>query len=87
MPEAVGEGRLDALLGIIAGILGGVVFTVIYPAYHTSFLHGKTIGAPTLTDIFGLEGLTKAIAGIVIGIIFISLAFLIDKIEKKYIKD
>ncbi|WP_456384363.1 YeeE/YedE thiosulfate transporter family protein [Persephonella sp.] len=85
MPEAVGEGRMDALLGIISGVIGGIIFTIYYPVYHSSFLHGKTIGAPTLTDLFGLEGLAKLLTGIAIGMTFVLLAFLIDRLEKKYI--
>ena len=85
MPEAVGEGRMDALLGIISGIIGGVIFTVFYPVYHNSFLHGKTVGKPTLTDLFGVDGFEKMAIGVMIGIGFILLAFLIDGIEKKYV--
>lgn len=87
MPEAVGEGRMDAFLGIVSGIIGGVIFTVLYPFYHTSFLHGETIGKPTLTDLFGFDGIEKMITGVIIGLGFVILAFLIDGIEKKYISD
>jgi uncharacterized membrane protein YedE/YeeE len=85
MPEAVGEGRMDALLGIISGVIGGIIFTMYYPVYHSSFLHGKTIGTPTLTDLFDLEGLSKLLVAMAIGMTFILLAFLIDKLERKYI--
>ncbi|WP_457625236.1 YeeE/YedE thiosulfate transporter family protein [Persephonella sp.] len=85
MPEAVGEGRMDALLGIISGVIGGIIFTIYYPVYHNSFLHGPTLGAPTLTDLFGLEGLAKTVVGMAIGMSFVLLAFVVDRIERKYI--
>ncbi len=85
MPEAVGEGRMDTLLGIVSGIIGGVIFTIFYPFYHNSFIHGKTIGKPTLTDLFGVNGFEKMIIGVIIGTGFVLFAFLIDGIERKYI--
>ncbi|SNZ06678.1 hypothetical protein SAMN06265182_0760 [Persephonella hydrogeniphila] len=85
MPEAVGEGRMDALIGIVSGVIGGIIFTMYYPVYHTSFLHGSTLGAPTLTDLFGLEGLAKTVVGMAIGMSFVLLAFIVDKLERKYI--
>ncbi|MBK3333358.1 YeeE/YedE family protein [Persephonella atlantica] len=87
MPEAVGEGRMDAFLGIVSGVIGGIIFTVLYPVYHNSFLHGPTFGAPTLTDLMGLEGISKMIVGTAIGGTFVVLAFVIDWLEKKYIKN
>ncbi len=86
MPEAVGEGRMDALFGIIAGIIGGVIFTILYPVYESSFLHGTVIGKPTLGDILGLKGAAKWIFSVIVGGVFIWLAFLIDKLEKKYLQ-
>jgi len=85
MPEAVGEGRMDALFGIIAGIIGGVVFTIIFPVYESSFLHGAVIGKPTLSDLLGLKGTAKWLFSVSVGIIFIILAFVLDKVEKKYL--
>ena len=86
MPEAVGEGRIDALFGIIAGIIGGVIFTMIFPIYENSFLHGTVIGKPVLADLLGLHGAAKWIFSVVVGGIFIFLAFLLDKVEKKYLQ-
>jgi uncharacterized membrane protein YedE/YeeE len=87
MPEAVGEGRIDALFGIIAGIIGGVVFTMIYPVYEASFLHGEVIGKQTLADLFGLTGVAKWLFSVFVGGLFIALAFLVDKLEKKYLQN
>ncbi|MDQ7055385.1 MAG: YeeE/YedE thiosulfate transporter family protein [Persephonella sp.] len=87
MPEAVGEGRMDALLGIVSGIIGGIIFTASYPVYHNFFLHGSTFGAPTLTDVFGLNGISKTIADIAIGGTFVIMAFVIDRLERKYTKN
>ncbi len=86
MPEAVGEGRIDAFFGIIAGIVGGIIFTMIFPIYESSFLHGTVVGKPTLSDLFGLQGTAKWLFSVFVGIIFIALAFLIDKLEKKYLQ-
>ena len=86
MPEAVGEGRIDALFGIIAGIIGGVIFTMIFPIYENSFLHGAVIGKPVLADLFGLSGTAKWLFSVVVGGVFIGLAFLVDKLEKKYLQ-
>ncbi len=85
MPEAVGEGRIDALFGIIAGIVGGIIFTMIFPFYEASFLHGTVLGKPTLPDLLGLKGTVKWIFSVFVGFIFIGLAFLVDKLEKNYI--
>lgn len=47
---SVSEGRVDALVGVIGGMVGGAAYTYLYPWIKT--LIGPDLGKPQLIDFF-----------------------------------
>jgi len=80
MMVSLGEGSLDAAVGLVGGLLGGLVYTLVLP------LIGGFLG-PDLGTI-SLNSLTKDVPGLFIsllflfGALFIAIAFFVHKIEK-----
>jgi len=79
---SVGEGALDALIGLFGGLFGGWVFTLLLP-YFSQFL-GPNLGNISLNSLMG-SGLTFYVLTAILGIMFIAISFWLNKIEK--IKD
>ncbi len=75
---SLGEGSLDALSGIIGGLLGGLVYTVILPSI--SGLLGPNWGKISLNSITGTNPLFFILV-LIIGAIFIGIAFFLHKKE------
>ncbi|QSZ41907.1 YeeE/YedE family protein [Sulfurimonas aquatica] len=48
---SVSEGRVDALVGVLGGMVGGAVFTIAYPFIEK--LIGPDLGKIRLSDLFG----------------------------------
>ena len=51
LPVSLGEGSLDALIGILGGLVAGLVFTIILPFIHG--ILGPDFGDITLKSLFG----------------------------------
>ena len=79
---SLGEGSLDALIGIIGGLFGGWVFTLILP--FLADILGPDLGSISLNSMVGFSWQFYVLT-FIIGIIFIAVAFWLNKIEK--IKD
>ena len=77
---SVGEGSVDALFGIVGGLLGGLVFTFILPSI--SGILGPNLGAINLSNAIGGSGVFFFILVIFIGAAFIAAAFFIHKKEE-----
>lgn len=80
MAVSLGEGSLDAFVGIIGGLFGGLIYTLILPLI--SPILGPNLGAVSLNSLVG-SGPLFYILSILIGMLFIGVAFWMDKIEKK----
>ena len=52
---ALGEGRWDALWGIIGMLVGAAVFAEVYPAVKTSILTWGKLGKITLPQVLGVN--------------------------------
>lgn len=80
LPVSLGEGSLDALVGIIGGICAGIVYTYIQPFIQV-FL-GPDLGKHSLHSAYGdsfkYYGLVFAF-----GMMLVAIAFLLNKIERK----
>lgn len=81
MPISVGQGSVDALVGILGGLLGGAVFTVFYEPLS---------GLMTVSSedtLFTLMGSTFSLGYqvlvVVVGIIFILATFVMHKLDVK----
>ncbi len=77
-----GEGSIDALIGIIGGLFGGWIFTLLLPSI--SGILGPDLGKISLASLVG-SSVVFYLLTIIIGAIFIWLAFWMHK--KEDIKD
>ena len=78
---SLGEGALDALVGIIGGLLGGLVFTLTFPGIQG--LLGPNLGKVSLSGLVGGPSVLFFILLFVIAIAFIYFAFWLDQKEGK----
>lgn len=76
MAVSLGEGSLDALIGIIGGLTGGFVFTELYP--HIAGILGPDWGKISLNSLLGNSVLFYLIT-VVFGILLILVAFRLHK--------
>ncbi len=77
---SLGEGSMDALLGIIGGLFGGLLFTVALPSVNG--ILGPDLGSISLNTITAGSGMLFYILVFVIGAIFTGAAFWVHQIEK-----
>jgi uncharacterized protein len=76
---SAGEGSLDAMVGILGGLAGGLVYTVLLPSING--LLGPNIGSFSLfTAVGSSPGLFYSLM-ILCGLAFTSMAFLIHKMD------
>jgi len=80
MAVSLGEGSLDALIGIIGGILGGIVYTMVQPAIQG--IMGPDLSKISLQSIVG-GGSIFYILLFVFGLLLVGIAFWLHKIEMK----
>jgi len=80
MVISLGEGSLDALFGIIGGLLGGLVFTLLLPSIKG--LLGPDLGAISVNSLID-SNLLFYILLIAIGLVFIAAAFWLHRFEKQ----
>ncbi|RIJ47014.1 transporter [Maribellus luteus] len=76
---SLGEGSLDALLGIIGGILAGVVYTLVLPSLQG--ILGPNLGSFSLRTALD-SNLAFYLLVFLIGALFIGVAFVLNKAEK-----
>jgi len=76
---SLGEGSLDALTGIIGGLLGGLVFTLLLPAIHS--ILGPDFGNITLNSLIGNKVLYFLLV-FIFGAGLIIFSFWLHKLEK-----
>jgi uncharacterized protein len=80
MAVSLGEGSMDALTGIIGGLFGGFVFTYLFPSIQ-NFL-GPNLGTISLHSLLSEHKLIYFLLVLIIGGLFIYLAFSLHKLEK-----
>ncbi|HLN75206.1 MAG TPA: YeeE/YedE thiosulfate transporter family protein [Prolixibacteraceae bacterium] len=80
LPISLGQGSMDALIGILGGICGGVAYTVILPFIQNSL--GPDLGKYSLET--AIQGGTLYYSLVMLfGLILVGIAFLLNKIERK----
>jgi uncharacterized membrane protein YedE/YeeE len=77
---SVGEGSIDAMLGVVGGLVGGLVYTLTLPYFHN--LLGPDLGNITLNSLVGDRPLIYFSLVFIIGALFHYLAFWMHKKEK-----
>jgi uncharacterized membrane protein YedE/YeeE len=73
---ALGEGRWDALIGIIGMLIGAAIYAEVYPAIKSTILAWGSYGKITLADILGLN---HWIMIAILTIIYLGLFYLFEK--------
>lgn len=80
LPISLGEGSMDALVGIIGGICGGIVYTLIQPSVQG--ILGPDLGKHSLQGATG-GGLLYYVLVFVFGFALIATAFWLNRLENK----
>jgi uncharacterized membrane protein YedE/YeeE len=81
MAISLGEGSLDAFWGIIGGLLGGLVYTILLPSVQP--ILGPDWGMISLNSLAGSNPTFFYLLVFIIGAVFIVTAFILNKIERK----
>ena len=77
---SLGEGSIDALLGIAGALFGGFVYTLLLPSI--SSILGPDLGSFSLFTLIGQHHLLFYFFDFLIGVAFIWAAFVLNKLEK-----
>ena len=77
---SLGEGSVDALLGITGALAGGFVYTILVPSIQS--ILGPDLGSTSLFTLIGQHKIVFYILDIIIGVAFVWSAFILNKKEK-----
>jgi len=80
LPVSLGEGSVDALIGIAGALAGGFVYTIIVPS--VSSLLGPDLGSISLFTLIGGHKIIFFVLDILLGAGFVWTAFWLNKKEK-----
>jgi len=80
MIVSLGEGSMDAAAGLVGGLLGGWVYTLVLPSI--SGLLGPDLGTFSLYSLTGSTPVIFYLLVLLLGALFIGIAFFVHKIEK-----
>jgi uncharacterized membrane protein YedE/YeeE len=80
LPVSLGEGSLDALIGIIGALAGGFIYTLVVPSVQNVL--GPDLGSNSLYTLIGQHHYIFYIVNIIVGLAFIWTAFWLNKKEK-----
>ena len=79
LPISLGQGSVDAFIGIVGGLFGGLVYTLISPSL--SGILGPDLGVISVNSLIGTNFIFY-IVSIVIAALFVAIAFWLHKKEK-----
>ena len=77
---SLGQGSIDALFGIIGGLVGGFVYTLLLPSIQS--ILGPDLGSFSLFSLLGQHQFLFYLLIILIGAAFVWMAFVLNKKEK-----
>jgi len=77
---SLGEGSIDALLGITGALFGGFIYTVLLPSIQN--ILGPDLGSFSLYTLIGQHHFIFYLVDVLIGVAFIWAAFRLNKLEK-----
>lgn len=77
---SLGQGSVDALFGIIGGLLGGLVYTLVLPSIQG--ILGPNLGVITLHSLTGENPVLFYILLVLLGATFIGAAFWVHQLDK-----
>jgi hypothetical protein len=85
LPISMGEGSIDAFIGILGSLVGGLIFTWLFPIIKP--ILGPNYGAISLNSLTESKPILFTSLLIFISVVFIVLAFFLHQKEKKTIKN
>jgi hypothetical protein len=77
---SLGEGSLDAVWGIIGGVTGGVIFTLVLPVI--SGILGPDFGKISLFGLLGRQDFVFYLIVVAFGLLLVFISFSLNKKEK-----
>jgi uncharacterized protein len=80
LPVSLGEGSVDALMGITGGLAGGVVYTLLLPSFQA--ILGPDLGTFSLFTLTGHNNVLFYFLVLILGSSFVGIAFFVHKLEK-----
>jgi len=80
LPVSLGEGSLDALIGIIGALAGGFIYTLVVPSVQSVL--GPDLGNISLNTLIGQHHFIFYVVDIMLGVAFVWAAFWFNKKEK-----
>lgn len=80
LPISLGQGSIDALIGIVGGISGGIVYTLLHPFIKDML--GPDLGKHSLETALRGGSLYYTMV-VLFGLILVGIAFLLNRIERK----
>ena len=80
MAVSLGEGSLDALVGILGGLLGGLFYTLLLPSIK--IVLGPNLGKLSLYSLMSQHGFVFYLLVVIIGVLLIYFAFYLNKKDK-----
>ena len=81
---SLGEGSVDALVGIVGGLFGGLVYTLVLPSIEG--ILGPDMGKISLFSLLGSMPIIYYLTVVIVGMLIIYAAFYIHISEKSYDK-
>ena len=78
LPISVGQGSIDAMIGAVGGLIGGLIFTLFQPSIASVL--GPNLGSISLNSFTGTN-LTFYLISFIIGAIFIVISFWLNRID------
>ncbi|PIQ25235.1 MAG: transporter [Bacteroidetes bacterium CG18_big_fil_WC_8_21_14_2_50_41_14] len=79
MAISLGEGSLDALIGIVGGLAGGLVYTIWLPLFKS--ILGPNLGSISLNSLLGANQMLFFLVLFIISGIFIGASFWLHKMD------
>ena len=80
LPVSLGEGSLDAFIGIIGALVGGFIYTLVVPSVQSVL--GPDLGNISLNTLIGQHHFIFYVVDIMLGVAFVWAAFWFNKKEK-----
>jgi uncharacterized membrane protein YedE/YeeE len=81
LPVSLGQGSVDALIGILGGLAASVLYTVLSPSIHGTL--GPDLGKIALSTMLDAGPVVYYFIVGIIAVILIAAAFWLQRIEKK----
>lgn len=81
MPVSLGQGSIDALVGMLGGFVASLVYTLLSPVIHE--IMGPDLGKLSLLFNIAKTSALHYVLVILIGALFIAVSFWLNKFEKK----